>query len=79
MNASILLGYTEVIGRHLHGFGRWSRPGRHCQTNVNGPAKGAGPRCSSSQLTPLGQGGSAVLLEDIAAVEVAVVVEVIVD
>jgi hypothetical protein len=42
----------------------------------------AGPdwsRLSRRQPTPLGQGGSAVLLEDIAAVEVTVVVEVVVD
>ena len=52
---------------------------RHCQTNLNGPAKGAGLRRSGRQLTPLGQGGRTVLFEDIAAVEVAVVVEVVVD
>jgi len=34
---------------------------------------------SGRKLTPLGQGGSSVLLEDIATVEVAVVVEVVVD
>ena len=36
-------------------------------------------RCSRGELTPLGQGGRTVLFEDVAAVEVAVVVEVIVD
>ena len=36
-------------------------------------------RRSGRQLTPLGQGGIAVLFEDIAAVEVPVVVEVVVD
>ena len=36
-------------------------------------------RRSGRQLTPLGQGGRTVLLEDIAAVEVTVLVEVIVD
>ncbi len=46
---------------------------------MNRPAKGAGPRRSGRQLTPLGQGGGTVLSEDVAAVEVAVVVEVIVD
>src|SRR5665811_2143118 len=51
----------------------------HCQTNLSGPAKGAGLRRSGRQLTPLGQGGRTVLLEDIAAVQVAVLVEVIVD
>ena len=51
----------------------------HCQTNLNGPAKGAGLRRSGRQLTPLGQGGRTVLLEDVAAVEVTVVVEVVVD
>ena len=53
--------------------------GGHCQTNLNGPAKGAGLRRSGRQLTPLGQGGRTVLFEDVAAVEVAVVVEVVVD
>jgi len=51
----------------------------HCQTNLNGPAKGAGLRRSGRQLTPLGQGGRTVLFEDIAAVKVTVVVEVVVD
>ncbi len=52
---------------------------RLCQTNLNGPAKGADLRRSGRQLTPLGQGGSTVLFENIAAVEVAVLVEVVVD
>jgi hypothetical protein len=51
----------------------------HCQTNVNGPAKGVALRRSGRQLTPLGQGGRTVLFEDVAAVEVTVVVEVVVD
>jgi hypothetical protein len=51
----------------------------HCQTNLNGPAKGACQRRSGRQLTPLGQGGRTVLFEDIAALEVTVLVEVIVD
>ena len=51
----------------------------HCQTNLNGLAKGAGLRRSGRQLTPLGQGGRTVLFEDFAAVEVTVIVEVIVD
>src|SRR5680860_1102586 len=51
----------------------------HCQTNLIGPAKDAGLRRSARQLTPLGQGGRTVLLEDIAAVEVTVLVEVIVN
>jgi hypothetical protein len=52
---------------------------RHCQTNLSGPAKGAGLRRSGRQLTPLGQGDRTVLFEDIATVEVTVVVEVVVD
>ena len=51
----------------------------HCQTNLSGPAKGAGLRRSGRQLTPLRQGGRTVLFEDVAAVEVTVVVEVVVD
>ena len=50
-------------------------PGRHCQTNLTGPAKGADLKRSGCKLTPLNQGSSAVLLEDIATVEVTVVVE----
>lgn len=53
--------------------------GGHCQTNLSGPAKGAGLRRSGRELTPLGQGGRTVLFEDVAAVEVTVVVEVVVD
>ena len=51
----------------------------HCQTNLSVPAKGAGLRRSGRQLTPLRQGGRTVLFEDVAAVEVTVVVEVVVD
>ena len=52
---------------------------RHCQTNLSGAAKGAGLRRSGCKLTPLGQSGRTVLFEDITAVEVTVVVEVVVD
>ena len=52
---------------------------RHCQSNLGWPAKAAALRRSGRQLTPLGQRGGAVLLEDIAAIEVAVLVEVVVD
>ncbi len=51
----------------------------HCQTNLNGSAKGAGLRRSGRQLTPFSERGSTVLFEDVAAVEVAVLVEVVVD
>jgi hypothetical protein len=37
-------------------------PGGHCQTNLNGPVKGAGLKRSSRHLTPLGQGGRTALL-----------------
>jgi len=53
--------------------------GGHCQTNLNGPAKGADLKRSGCKLTPLGQSGRTILFEDIAAVEVAVEVEVVVD
>jgi hypothetical protein len=52
---------------------------RHCQTNLTGRAKGADLKRSGCKLTPLNQGGRAVLFEDIATVEVTVVVEVVVD
>jgi hypothetical protein len=44
----------------------------HCQTNLTGPAKGAGLRRSGCKLTPLSQGGRTILFEDVAGVEVAV-------
>ncbi len=57
-----------------------SKPfGWHCQTNLIRPAKGADPRRSGRQLPPLGQGGGTVLSEDIAAVQVTVLVEMVVD
>src|SRR5665809_108018 len=49
------------------------------QTKANQTAKCAKRIASACQLTPLGQRGEAVLLEDVAAVEAAIVVEVIVD
>ena len=52
---------------------------RHSQTNLNRPAKGASPRHSGRQLTPLGQGGGTVLSEDVAAIEVTVLIEMIMD
>ncbi len=51
----------------------------HCQRNLNRPAKGAGLRRSGRQLTPLGQRGGTVLCEDIAAIEVTVLIEMIMD
>ncbi len=42
-------------------------------------AKDAGPRRSGRQLTPLGQGGGAVPSEDVAAIEVTVLIEMIMD
>jgi len=50
-----------------------------CQTNANQTAKCAKRIASGCQLTPLGQRGEAVLLEDVAAAEAAIVVKVIVD
>jgi hypothetical protein len=51
----------------------------HCQTNLNRPAKGGGLMCSGRQLTPLGQGSGTVLSEDVAAIEVTVLIEMIMD
>jgi len=52
---------------------------RHCQTNLTEPAKGADLKRSGCQLTPFRECGSAVLFEGVAAVEVAVEVEMVVD
>ncbi len=51
----------------------------HCQTNLSRPAKGAGPRRSGRQLPPFGQGGGTVLSEDVAAIDVTVLIEMIMD
>ena len=51
----------------------------HCQTKANRYPKVVMHPPSGRKLAPLGQGSGAVLLEDIAAVEVAVLVEVVVD
>ena len=50
-----------------------------CQANANQSPKHPKSRRSGRQLTPLGQGSGAVLLEDFAAVEMAVVVEMVMD
>ncbi len=52
---------------------------RHCQTNLNRRAKGAGPRRSGRQLPPFRQGGGLVLSEDVATIEVTVLIEMIMD
>ena len=52
---------------------------RYCQTNLTWRGKGADLKRSGCKLTPLNQGGRAVLFEDIAAVKVTVLVEVVVD
>ena len=52
---------------------------RCCQTNANQSPKSPTTPSSCRQLTPLGQRGGAVLLEDGAAVQMTVEVEVIVD
>jgi hypothetical protein len=57
----------------------WNRFGRQCQSKQRGQVNGGDQKLSGYQLTPLGQGGGAVRFEDIAAAEVTVLVEVIVD
>ncbi len=52
---------------------------RWCQSNAIQSPKCPATSLSGRQLTPFGQCGRTVLLENIAAVEVAVVVEMIVD
>ncbi len=52
---------------------------RHCQANTNQSRRSSKVWPSGRQLTPLVQGGGAVPLEDGAAGEVTVVVEVVID
>jgi hypothetical protein len=54
---------------------RWKALSDHnCETS-----KCSWQRNSGHQFAPLGQGGSAVLLEDVAAIEVTVLIEMIMD
>ncbi len=53
-------------------------PGR-CQANASQCPRSPNLQPLGRQLTPLGQGNRAVLLEAVAAVQVAVVIEVVVD
>ena len=68
------LGPARPADISLNGSVRasWVEAGRHCQTNLSRLAKGASLKRSGRQLTPLGHCGSAVLLEDFTAIEVAV-------
>ena len=50
-----------------------------CQVKANGPPNTVEPASSGRQLAPLGQGGGTVLSEDVAAIEVTVLIEMIVD
>jgi hypothetical protein len=50
-----------------------------CLSNLSRHGKGAELRRSRRQLTPFGQGGGTVLFEDVAAVEVSVLIETIMD
>ena len=50
-----------------------------CQIKQAGLGSSGGPRLSHGELTPFGQSGRSVLLEEIPAVEVAILVEVVVD
>ena len=65
-----LLFCRAVAGGHLR---------RHCQSKANRYPKVVIHPPSGRKLAPLSQGSGAVLLEDIAAVEVAILVEVVVD
>ena len=52
---------------------------RRCQTKAIRYPKIVMHQLSGRKLPPVGQGSGAVLLEDVAAIEVAVLVEVVVD
>ncbi len=54
-------------------------PSRRCQTKSNQSPKSGELRISGGKLAPFGQRDSAVMFEDIAAVEVAILIEVVVD
>jgi len=74
-------GWLQPIHRRLHPQRRRTHDGAigHCQTNLTGLAKGADLKRLGCKLTPFRECGSAVLFEDVATVEVAVEVEVVVD
>jgi hypothetical protein len=67
--------FRELFGDTAKAETGW----RCCQSNANWSPKCPDPGLSGRQLTRLGQSDRAVLLEDAAAVEVAVLVKVVVD
>jgi hypothetical protein len=52
---------------------------RLCQIKQGGRGISGWPRLSRGELTPFGKRGSAVLFEDVSAVEVTLVVEVVME
>ena len=64
--------------KHYGGMGTDQLKG-HCQTKANRYPKVVMHPPSGRKLAPLGQGSGAVLLEDVAAVEVAVLIEMVMD
>jgi len=52
---------------------------RYCQTKTIGSLKTAARPASGSKLTPLGEGGGAIELEILAAIKVALLVEMVVN
>ena len=70
-----MLGYPRPDIDYIHDL--WF--GGRCQPNANQSSKPQTSWRSGTQLTPLGQRSRAVLLEVVAAGEVAVEVEVVVD
>ena len=73
--------FRDLFGRHeffdfvAKSYYRYG----HCQTKANRYPKVVMHPPSGRKLAPLGQGGGSILFEDIAAVEVAILVEVVVD
>jgi hypothetical protein len=79
-HAGEVIAAGKAAYRELKNLCVWAKTnGGCCQSNANWSPKSASSGLSGRKQTPFGQSGRSVLLEDIAAVELAVLVEMIVD
>jgi len=86
VDVQLALTIAQRVAHYLERQGLLVRDVEHsyltagqCQTKTTGSAHAAVRPSSGSKLTPLGEGGGAIKLEIFAAIEVALLVEVVVN